>query len=503
VTRPLTTSLLAALSALCFVIACSGTDGDDPPAAPETAANPEGGDESEEDGGVEELFVEHTIEPGDTLSGISRAYGVSLSDIMEANEMSRRDARRLSVGQVLRIPGVTGTLEEMNAQNDEGDAGVSGDGGAESESDVPDAGPQNLLGEDGGVPGAYHTLSEGETLWDLANVYDLSVDDILEANGFDDDAVRGLRPGQQILIPGIKVGQLRTVARPEGRGLWHTVEANESIWDIARQYRVGASEVMSANGILRQDIGNLREGRRVFIPGRGPARGSSRAPRERPITAAQRRALGRARLLGLGVERAGHKLLGGVVEPRWVRAVGGNRDRFPGTLRWPVTNGRFVRGYGSGEGGYHLAVDIAGDIGWNVRAAAAGIVGYSGDGIRGYGNIVLVIHQGGWVTLYAHNSVNFVVAGERVRAGGILAEVGSTGISRGPHVHFEFMYDGQNCDPAELFRPGLRYSGTRSRRSNTTWLLPNQKPESIRCARRRRHPRSRWVMNEDPGRDGE
>ncbi|MBK8592341.1 MAG: M23 family metallopeptidase, partial [Sandaracinaceae bacterium] len=145
--------------------------------------------------------------------------------------------------------------------------------------------------------------------------------------------------------------------------------------------------------------------------------------------------------------------------------MGGNADRFAGTLRWPVTNGRFVRGYGSGEQGYHLAVDIAGDIGWNVRAAAPGLVGYSGDGIRGYGNIVLVIHQGGWVTLYAHNSVNFVVAGERVRAGGVLAEVGSTGISRGPHVHFEFMYAGQNCDPAELFRPGLRYSGSRSRRS--------------------------------------
>ncbi|MEZ4287710.1 MAG: M23 family metallopeptidase [Polyangiales bacterium] len=77
-----------------------------------------------------------------------------------------------------------------------------------------------------------------------------------------------------------------------------------------------------------------------------------------------------------------------------------------------------------------------GKIGWNVRAAAPGIVGYAGDGIRGYGNTVLVIHPGGWVTMYAHNSVNFVVAGQRVDKGSILAEVGSTGISRGPHVHF-------------------------------------------------------------------
>jgi murein DD-endopeptidase MepM/ murein hydrolase activator NlpD len=275
------------------------------------------------------------------------------------------------------------------------------------------------------------------------------------------------------------------------------VAEGESIWDIARHYRLGASEIMGANALSRDEVNDLRTGRRVFIPGRGPAPGARTASRERPLTGAQRGALARAQLLGLGTVRAGHKLLGGLVEPRWARAAGGNADRFAGTLRWPVSNGRFVRGYGSGEQGYHLAVDIAGDIGWNVRAAAPGLVGYSGDGIRGFGNIVLVIHQGGWVTLYAHNSVNFVVAGERVRAGGVLAEVGSTGISRGPHVHFEFMYNGQNCDPAELFRPGLRYSGSRSRRSATEWLLATAKPDSVDCNRRRRHPRGRWTLDQD------
>ena len=79
----------------------------------------------------------------------------------------------------------------------------------------------------------------------------------------------------------------------------------------------------------------------------------------------------------------------------------------------------------------------------------------------------------------------------------ILAEVGSTGISRGPHVHFEFMYNGQNCDPARLFRPGLRYSGSRSRPGNLEWLLPSNRPEPISCARRRRHPRGRWTLDSD------
>ncbi|MCA9532208.1 MAG: LysM peptidoglycan-binding domain-containing protein [Myxococcales bacterium] len=496
-TRSLPTTLLATSGVLCFALACGG--GDDPESPrPEAVTEPEVVAAEEADAGAEGDFAEHTVEQGQTLWDIARLYGVSVRDILDANQLTRRDARRINPGRVLRIPGVTGPLDASGSEEDAGvemlaeGAGDAQDGGVAAGAAGADGGTDDQL-----VAGAYHTLSEGETLWDLANAYDKTVDELLEANTFNDDDVRSLRPGRRILIPGVEESAIRSAVRPEGRGIWHTVGEGESIWDIARRYRMGASEIMGANSLSREDVSDLRTGRRVFIPGRGPARGSSRVSSERPVTPAQRRAMGRARLLGLGTDRAGHKLLGGIVEDRWVRAAGGNAERFAGTLRWPVTNGRFVRGYGSGEQGYHLAVDIAGDIGWNVRASAPGLVGYSGDGIRGYGNIVLVIHQGGWVTLYAHNSVNFVVAGERVRAGGVLAEVGSTGISRGPHVHFEFMYNGQNCDPARLFRPGLRYSGSRSRPGNLEWLLPSNRPEPISCARRRRHPRGRWTLDSD------
>lgn len=482
-TRSLTPTPLATLGALCFALACGSGD-EDPSATHDTTAVEQPATPAE---APADVHVDHTLEAGQTLWDVSRLYGVPLEEIMEANELTRRESRRLNAGRVLRIPGVSGPATAASAES-------ATDGGV-AELETVDGG---VLLPDGGVMVAgYHTLSEGETLWDLANAYDKTVDELLEANAFTDDDVRGLRPRDRILIPGVAPSAIRSAVRPEGRGIWHTVAEGESIWDIARRYRLGASEIMGANALSREEVSDLRTGRRVFIPGRGPAPGSREPARERPLTGAQRGALARAQLLGLGTSQAGHKLLGGVVEPRWLRAVGGNADRFAGTLRWPVTNGRFVRGYGSGEQGYHLAVDIAGDIGWNVRAAAPGLVGYSGDGIRGYGNIVLVIHQGGWVTLYAHNSVNFVVAGERVRAGGVLAEVGSTGISRGPHVHFEFMYAGQNCDPAELFRPGLRYSGSRSRRSVTEWLIAAAKPDSIACGRRRRHPRGRWTLDQD------
>ena len=98
--------------------------------------------------------------------------------------------------------------------------------------------------------------------------------------------------------------------------------------------------------------------------------------------------------------------------------------------------------------------------------------------------------------MYAHNSVNFVVAGERVPAGAVLAELGSTGISRGPHVHFEFMYDRRNCDPATLFRPGVRHRSRLADIEPETWTSSSARPREVVCKARRRHPRSRWVIDE-------
>ncbi len=195
--------------------------------------------------------------------------------------------------------------------------------------------------------------------------------------------------------------------------------------------------------------------------------------------------------LGLGSTQAAGRLLGGSVDPRWLEAVGGG-ERAPGSLLWPVEQGWFVRGYGSGEDGYHLAVDIMGRTGWDVRAAASGIVAYSGNEIRGYGNLVLLVHRGGWVTVYAHNSKNKVYAGQRVQRGDVIALVGNTGISRGPHVHFEFLHQGKNCDPASLFRPGIQHrSGSHAPVKPSRWVRAESRPDAVRCSRRRYHPNSR------------
>jgi murein DD-endopeptidase MepM/ murein hydrolase activator NlpD len=464
------TTLLPLGLAMLAWAGCGETDArpDVPPAAT-APAEPEPAPEPEP--------VSHEVGEGETLWDIARAYDVSVAEIMEANELRPRDVRRLSKGRALVIPGATAAREVETAVER-----------AAAREELPPL-------EDG----AYHFLADGETIWDLARTYDKTVDEIMERNEITDDDVRSFRAGRPVIIPGISASQVRASEpreQAERDGIVHEVARGETIWDLAMSFQVSVSELMAVNGLSEAQATGLREGARIFVPGVTEDVGG-RVRVRRLETATQRRARPIATRLGLGTRRAASDLLRGVVRPAWIRAAGGNAGRLPGTLRWPVTNGWFVRGYGSGEEGYHLATDIAGEMGWNVRAAAPGIVGYSGDEVSGYGNMVLVIHPGGWVTMYAHNSVNFVVAGERVPRGGILAELGSTGISRGPHVHFELIHGGRNCDPSALFRPGIRHrNGRMSPIDPAEWRRPDRRPRDTACAPRRRHPRSRWVVNE-------
>lgn len=437
-------------------------------------------------------FVTVTLRRGQTLWDVARQYGVTTREIREFNGLSPWAAKRVRAGQVIRIPGVEETIEE--AEDVEPDASVG-----EMVFELEDAGVGDAGTEEAPLEGGYHTLADGETLWDLSRTYDRSIDDILRANQWDDDDARGLLAGARAMIPGVPQSRIRSDARREGArvpgwGLHHEMARGETIWTLAQRYDVSVAEIMAANRLSAAEAQNLSLGRSVLIP--GVLRRPDASQPSRPLTPTQERALRAARRMGLGNRSAAQRLLHGHVEPRWIAAAGGRRGRLPGTLRWPVANGRFSRGYGSGTGGYHLATDIMGDIGWNVRAAAPGIVGYAGHELTGFGNVVLVIHPGGWVTLYGHNSVNFVVAGQRVRAGTILAEVGSTGRSTGPHVHFELIYDGMNCNPTGLFRPGVRHRSGFSRPTQVTWTEPRNRPESVQCAPRRRHPASDLPVNE-------
>jgi murein DD-endopeptidase MepM/ murein hydrolase activator NlpD len=110
----------------------------------------------------------------------------------------------------------------------------------------------------------------------------------------------------------------------------------------------------------------------------------------------------------------------------------------------------------SGRRAHHDGVDFAGKLGSDVVAVAAGVVQFSGRR-SGYGNLVEVNHGKGYVTRYGHNLKNMVEVGQTVKKGDVIAKMGTTGRSTGPHVHFEVMVNGRKVNPKKYIHASARH----------------------------------------------
>ena len=109
----------------------------------------------------------------------------------------------------------------------------------------------------------------------------------------------------------------------------------------------------------------------------------------------------------------------------------------------------------TGQTAWHNGVDFPGSVGSDVLAVAAGVVTWSEDR-EGYGLLVEVNHGNGYLTRYAHNSASKVKVGDIVKKGQLLALMGNSGRSTGPHVHFEVYRDGRAVDPASYIQRTYR-----------------------------------------------
>lgn len=113
------------------------------------------------------------------------------------------------------------------------------------------------------------------------------------------------------------------------------------------------------------------------------------------------------------------------------------------SLIWPTT-GKVIHGF---DGVTYKGIDIANTAGTPIVAAAPGTVVYAGNGLRGYGNLVIVKHDADFLTAYAHNQALLVKEGERVAQGQKIAEMGDTDNDR-VALHFELRYGGKSIDPS-------------------------------------------------------
>jgi lipoprotein NlpD len=114
---------------------------------------------------------------------------------------------------------------------------------------------------------------------------------------------------------------------------------------------------------------------------------------------------------------------------------------------WPAA-GEVVQVFNSNTKG----IDIAGSLGDPIQAAANGKVLYSGNGVRGLGNLIIISHPGGFISAYAHNRVLLVKPGQEVKRGTKIAEMGDTDTSS-PRVHFEIRRQGAPVDPMQYLPP--------------------------------------------------
>lgn len=228
-----------------------------------------------------------------------------------------------------------------------------------------------------------HKVRAGETLWDIARAYGITVDSILSSNTIANS--NSIRVGQELQILTVK-------------GVLHKVAYGESVWEIAERYGVSMNEIINANHIT--DASRIQPSDQLVIPG------------------------------------ATQLLIKDVL------VVNGKLQK---AFDWPA-KARISSPFGPRWGGMHNGIDVAIVTGTPVKAAADGKVIYSGVN-GGYGIMVMIDHGNGVETRYAHHSRNIVSVGQTVQRGQVIAYSGNTGNSTGPHLHFEIRYRQQPVDP--------------------------------------------------------
>ncbi len=217
----------------------------------------------------------------------------------------------------------------------------------------------------------------------------------------------------------------RLAAPPRDRsGFYHIVQAGETLYRIGKAYDVSHEELARVNRLRQPE--QIRTGQRIFIPG---------ALRQLPVE------------IITPAEPA--------LDRGWESARAAPR-RFPNDAGeqkfiWPVS-GAIHSHFGRRGSSFHDGIDIAAPAGTPIHAVEGGEVIYS-DQLRGYGNLVIVRHAHGFLSVYAHNEKNLVREGQQLARGDIIARVGSTGRVTGPHLHFEIRRHNKAQDPLDYIPP--------------------------------------------------
>ncbi len=232
-----------------------------------------------------------------------------------------------------------------------------------------------------------HKVQKGDTLWKISQVYAVDISDLYALNNLSANAKLDI--GKELRIPA-------------AAKMVHSVQAGETLWDIANKYQVGLQDILNINERISER--SLAINSKLLIPDSGNTKSVA-------INEPSRGYISKA------------------------------------FFEWPIT-GVLTSGFGERKSGFHHGIDIAGNIGDPIKAAEAGEVTFTGNKAI-YGLTIVIKHSDGIETRYAHLSKIEVKKGQKVNRGERIGQVGNTGRSTGPHLHFEVL-KGQAVNPMTM-----------------------------------------------------
>jgi murein DD-endopeptidase MepM/ murein hydrolase activator NlpD len=291
----------------------------------------------------------------------------------------------------------------------------------------------------GAPEGGVHVVAPKETVYALSRLYGVPVRSLLVLNKLDPPYL--LHTGQKIAIP---------VQRT------HVVAQGETVYSISRRYDVSIAELVRLNDVPKPFV--IVTGQTLLLPDAQRTAVATAEPGERGETEDQ----GDARVAdeppppaagdvrppfsedGRATERA--PAAKRVVLPPSTNIPHPSELSGDGFL-WPL-DGTVISAFGpKGKGLTNDGINIAAPRGTPIVAAQNGVVAYRGNELRGFGNLILIKHDKGYMTAYAHASQILVERGARVKRGQVIAKVGNTGSVADPQLHFEIRRGRKPVDP--------------------------------------------------------
>jgi murein DD-endopeptidase MepM/ murein hydrolase activator NlpD len=302
------------------------------------------------------------------------------------------------------------------------------------------------------------TVGQGMTLYSIAKSNGLTVSQLAAANRL--KPPYAVRQGQVLRIPGAAEAQTPAPKATEeiasnteapakvpfkktsGASGSHIVASGDTLYSLGRKYGISPFDIAGANGLSKS--AGLKLGQELKIPGAGVA--ALKKPAETEIETAD------AKPAEIKADEPEAKTEVTEAVPAPQKTVTPDQpvqaaDAGAAGLRWPV-RGKVISEFGSKPNGLkNEGINISVPEGTSVRAAGDGVVAYAGNELKGYGNLVLVRHAGGWVTAYAHAKELFVKRGDTVKRGDVIAKAGQTGSVSSPQLHFEVRKGAVAMDP--------------------------------------------------------